>query len=210
MILVVDDKPENRAVLRDMLTELGFPVIEAANGTEALDKVRERKPQVVMTDLVMPTMHGFKLIEQLRAEGYQDVIITFSASVFGSDEQRSLQIGSDAFIKKPVNFDQLTDTLEALLDLEWIYEQAPETEPDAPEGEDKESSSSALPPAVPPKEVIADLLEDAEIGDMYALEEKAAELQLKDQTLAPFATELQELAQNYEIPKIRQWLESLL
>ncbi len=210
LILVVDDKLANRLVLRDMLQEVGFPVIEAANGQLALIKMEESKPQVVMTDLVMPHMHGFKLIEQLRASGYQDVIIAFSASVFETDEQQSIEMGSDAFLKKPVNFDQLTDTLEELLDIEWIYEEATETKPGAPEEEHQAPSLPKRSQAVPSKDVIAELLEDAEIGDMYAIEEKAAELAQQEQNLAPFATELQELAQNYEIPKIRQWLESLL
>ena len=210
LMLVVDDKPANRMVLSDMLTSIGFCVIEATNGKDALDKVQESKPQVIITDLVMPQMHGFQLIEQLRALGYQGVIIAFSASVFETDEQRSLQMGSDAFLKKPVSFDQLTDTLEALLDIEWIYEKAAETEPEAAEGEHQAPSLREESQAVPSKEVIAELLQDAEIGDMYAIEEKAANLEQQEQHLAPFATKLQELAQNYEIPKIRQWLESLL
>ena len=123
-ILVVDDKSENRAVLVDMLTSLGFIVYEATDGQEALAKVLKIKPQVIMTDLVMPVMHGFDLIKQLRASASNDVvIIAFSASVFDKDERQALEVGRNAFLRKPINFDKLTESLERHpLGIEWIYD----------------------------------------------------------------------------------------
>jgi len=64
--LVVDDRWENRAVILNLLEPLGFIVIEAENGQEGLDKMRESLPDLVITDLAMPVMDGFELLKYLR------------------------------------------------------------------------------------------------------------------------------------------------
>ena len=221
-ILVVDDKSENRAVLVDMLTPLGFIVYEATNGQDALAKVLKIKPQVVMTDLVMPVMHGFKLISQLRASASDEVvIIAFSASVFDKDERQALEVGSNAFLRKPINFDKLTETLEQQLGYEWIYDsedspvlasqaQVKDMPGEDSKGERLAESNSQPPLTIPPAQLLTELQELAEIGDMMAIRRTASQLAEQDNAFEPFANQLQELAQGYQIPKIRQWIASLL
>ena len=127
-ILVVDDKWSNRALLVDLLTGLGFDVHEATNGEEALAKIGQINPQVIMTDLVMPQMDGFELIRQLRANPIfkETLIIALSASVFEEDEQKSLTAGSDAFVRKPIDALELFEILRQHLAVEWIYESVAE------------------------------------------------------------------------------------
>ncbi|MCP4399087.1 MAG: response regulator, partial [bacterium] len=82
-ILLADDNEINRAVLNDLLSPLGFQLLEADNGKEALEMACEHQPDVILMDIVMPVMGGLTAIRQLRAlpEFEQPVIIAISASV---------------------------------------------------------------------------------------------------------------------------------
>jgi CheY-like chemotaxis protein len=122
-ILVVDDVAENRQLLLDFLTPLGFKVEQAASGDEVLFKLQTFAAAAVITDLMMPGMDGFELVEYLRQIewGYRPVIIAASASVFAEDAQRSLDLGCDAFLPKPIVFADLLATLERYLNLTWHY-----------------------------------------------------------------------------------------
>jgi len=87
-ILVVDDKQGNRAVYVDLLSPLGFDVIEATNGQEGLDKATEYRPDVIVADLIMPVLDGFEMIRRIRQSALlkDTMIIAASASVFEEDQ----------------------------------------------------------------------------------------------------------------------------
>ena len=67
-ILIVDDKPVNRQFLATLLGYRGHCLLEAEDGAEALERARAELPDLIITDLLMPTMDGYELIRQLRAE----------------------------------------------------------------------------------------------------------------------------------------------
>ncbi|MFN6484931.1 MULTISPECIES: response regulator [unclassified Nostoc] len=127
-ILIVDDKWENRSVVMNLLDEIGFEIIEASDGQEGLDKAMQFLPDLIITDLTMPVMDGFELTRRLRQqEEFQDLtIIVSSASVFESDQHKSLGVGADDFLPKPVHADDLLQKLEKYLQIEWVYETVPE------------------------------------------------------------------------------------
>ncbi|MBT0664719.1 response regulator [Geobacter pelophilus] len=112
-ILVVDDLPSNRALLREMLEPLGFIVAEAANGKEAVDKTLALKPRVVLMDLVMPDMNGEEATRTIRSSCQKEppVIIGISASAFDTQKQQFLDSGIDAFIAKPFREQELYEVL---------------------------------------------------------------------------------------------------
>src|SRR6185503_6634703 len=85
-VLVVDDIAENRAVLRDLLYEVGFNTCEATSGQEAMDTARSRRPDLVLMDIVMPDMSGLEAIRGLRQIGGMErlPIIAVSASATSS------------------------------------------------------------------------------------------------------------------------------
>ncbi|ACC79935.1 response regulator [Nostoc punctiforme] len=127
-ILIVDDRWENRSVVMNLLDEIGFEIIEASDGQEGLDKAMQFLPDLIITDLTMPVMDGFELTRRLRQQQeFQDLtIIVSSASVFESDQHKSLGVGADDFLPKPVHADDLLQKLEKYLQLEWVYETVPE------------------------------------------------------------------------------------
>ncbi|HEY9668568.1 MAG TPA: PAS domain S-box protein, partial [Coleofasciculaceae cyanobacterium] len=122
-VLVVDDKWENRSVLVNLLSPLGFEVVEAIDGQECLDQALEQKPDVVLLDMVMPEMDGFETVKRLRQlpSLNEVVVIATSASTFPDDRQKCLAVGCNGFVPKPVKAQKLLEQLRKHLGLEWVY-----------------------------------------------------------------------------------------
>ena len=102
--LVVDDRDENRYLLRALLEAHGFSVEEAQNGVEALEKARREKPEILISDLLMPVMDGYTLLREWKADAaLRDVpFIVYTATYTEpKDEKLALDMGADAFIVKP-------------------------------------------------------------------------------------------------------------
>ncbi|MGB1252099.1 MAG: response regulator, partial [Candidatus Promineifilaceae bacterium] len=118
-VLIVDDKPGNRTVLADLLQPLGFAVTEVEDGEIALAHLQNRRPDLVLTDLVMPRLDGFELVRRVRQQPQlADLpIIALSASVLERD--RSLAV--DAFLLKPIDTHLLLETIKTVLNIEWLY-----------------------------------------------------------------------------------------
>ncbi|MFA5891451.1 MAG: response regulator [Actinomycetota bacterium] len=110
-ILVVDDEPDVRFLLRMIFQGAGHSVVEARNGLVALDCVREAKPSVVVTDLMMPVMDGRELIERLRSDPQMAAvpILLISASPING-------VGADAVLKKPFRSADLLALIQDLLE----------------------------------------------------------------------------------------------
>ena len=212
-ILLVDDKWENRTVLVRLLEEIGFKIIEASNGQEALNLATKNKPDLVITDLVMPVMDGFEMIRQVRrSPDLQDtVIIVTSASVFSKDETKSLETGGNDFLPKPIHYDSLLAKIEKHLGIEWIYEEESLPKMSVLTEIDNIDKSATLNPTAlliaPPSEEIEILFDLAMQGNINSIVERAMALELQDIKLLPFATELQKLANEFQIKKIKELIK---
>jgi CheY-like chemotaxis protein len=125
-LLLIDDKWENRAILVNLLSPLGFTVTEACNGAEGVEIAKQMHPDLIITDLVMPVMDGFEAVRRIRQypELQNTAIIAASASVFDYHQQESRDAGCNDFIAKPIRLDLLLEKIRELLQLTWIYEQA--------------------------------------------------------------------------------------
>ena len=120
-MLIVDDIAANRAVLRDMLSELNFEVTEAANGQEALRAARLQRPDIILMDIFMPEMDGLEVIRHLRRTPQFSTIpiIAVSASASNSDAATCVAAGANAFVAKPVVEAELLAEIGSLLRLQW-------------------------------------------------------------------------------------------
>ncbi len=200
-ILVVDDRWENRSVAGNLLAPIGFEVEEASNGKEGLEKATYWQPDVVITDLVMPEMDGFELINNLRELLQKDiVIIASSASVFEAEQQRSLDTGANSFLPKPVQVESLLELLSRHLKLEWVYEEKSQTASNT-------SSSEIIPPS---DEILRHLHLVAKKGDVYAIIDEVKKLQEIDDNLTPFAQKIIHLAENFQLKPLRQLIKEYL
>ncbi|MDZ8106136.1 MAG: ATP-binding protein [Nostoc sp. DedQUE12a] len=205
-ILMVDDRWENRTVITNLLQPLGFNVVDASNGQEGLEKAIALKPDLIITDLLMPEMDGFELIQHLRqTPEIQDVkIIVSSASVFESDQHRSLQAGGNKFLSKPVQADELFQQLESLLNLVWIYKQSQPEEVEPKQAKTANSQSTQLIPPSP--EVLQELVTLAIKGNFNAIVKRADRLEETDTNFTLFASELRQLARQFDEDLILSFL----
>lgn len=102
--LIVDDKDENLYLLRVLLQSNGWDVHEAHHGAEALIKARQRRPNLIVSDLLMPIMDGYTLLRYLRADQtLSDVPFIVYTATYGepADERLAMEMGADAFVLKP-------------------------------------------------------------------------------------------------------------
>lgn len=122
-ILIADDKVYNRMVFINLLQPLGFNLLEAEDGAQAIARARHDQPDAILMDLAMPVLIGFEAVQTLRQDATtaKMVIIGASASVFDAEKRGGMIAGCDAFISKPVDVAELCATLERVLQLEWTY-----------------------------------------------------------------------------------------
>jgi two-component system response regulator MprA len=114
-ILVVDDDPKIRTVVRRGLAYEGYRVVEAASGEEGLEKAREHLPDLVILDVMMPGIDGFEVTRRLRAAGDEVAILMLTARDEVKDRVGGLEIGADDYLVKPFNFEELLARVHALL-----------------------------------------------------------------------------------------------
>ncbi|MEL7363866.1 MAG: response regulator, partial [Bacteroidota bacterium] len=206
-VLVVDDKLVNRSLLAGVLAPLGFEVVEAENGLDALQQAEAARPDVVLMDLVMPVLDGFEATRRLRAmPGLEAVpIVALSASAFSTTERKSLALGCDAFLPKPVEIDALLDTLDHLLDLTWADDPDPATDSSL---EDAESDPA---PVAPPTPEDATVLYDLALrGDIQRLKDALNEADQQERHGAAFRAQLRTLAVRFRMQEIRATIEPYL
>ena len=104
MILIVDDNPQNLSLLRTLLERHGYGVTAAANGEEALEKARRQRPDLILSDILMPVMDGFALCRDwMRDDGLNDVPFVFFTATYKDikDEKFALGLGAERYIVKP-------------------------------------------------------------------------------------------------------------
>jgi CheY-like chemotaxis protein len=109
-ILVVDDEPDLRFVLRRFFTRAGHEVTEAGDGAAALALVHQSPPDLVVTDMMMPVMGGVELIRRLRADP-----VTAAIPILSVSGDRHLAVGADAALAKPYQRAEIIAAAEGLL-----------------------------------------------------------------------------------------------
>ena len=226
-VLIIDDTGENRAILTNLLTPIGFEVLEAADGPAGLRKAAAFQPHLILLDLLMPGMDGFEVARRLRkletgnapfdyaqgdacsecrrtghGERSRTTIIAVSADTLAVTRQKSLAAGCDDFLPKPFDFQEILATLQRHLALEWIYAASP-AQPAA-------TTETAPPLVLPALDELAALVKFAQLGNIMKIRQCAEEMLQRDPQLRPFAVKLKQFAQEYRIDYIRRWLTGLI
>jgi CheY-like chemotaxis protein len=116
-ILVVDDDDVIRQLITVNLELEGFDVVQAVDGLDALEKVKQANPQVVTLDVMMPRLDGWEAAARLRADPQTAhvKVILLSARAQEADLQRGERIGVDAYLTKPFDPDELIETVRRLV-----------------------------------------------------------------------------------------------
>lgn len=123
-ILVVDDVELNRTLLSDMLKPLGFEVLHASDGAQALERVQASPPDLILMDLAMPVMDGLEATRRIRwgDQGAEVPIVALSAHASDSDHAGAIGAGANAFMVKPFDRQALLAVMANLLQLQWMYD----------------------------------------------------------------------------------------
>ncbi|MEG3860296.1 ATP-binding protein [Microcoleus sp. herbarium12] len=205
-ILVIDDRRENRAVLRGMLQPLGFKLAEADDGHTGLDTALQMRPDLIITDVMMSGMNGLEMTRRLRhlPDFAQTPIIASAASLSQVDVQDAIDAGCNGFFPKPIDFTGLLSELQRHLELQWIYQLAPQT---------VESSVTASQTAdwiVPPATELKALYRAAQDGFMADIQQEADRLKQLDRQYVPFANKMLELSQRFDDEAILNLLQPYL
>ncbi|OKH31055.1 hypothetical protein NIES2119_29660 [[Phormidium ambiguum] IAM M-71] len=202
-ILIVDDREINHQVLVDLLVPLGFEVAQANNGYEGLKLLEQFKPDLIITDLVMPEMNGFEFIRNIRAlaNGDDFIILASSASSLEAERQNSLEAGCTEFITKPIDINLLLNRLQKYLQLTWIYE------PDyGIEKSTQEPDQVIIPP---PYEELFKLYRASRIGHIKEILSEALRIKNLDPRYAGFADRVIELAKNFKDSEVLAMLHQM-
>lgn len=119
-VLVVDDVPLNILLIKKMLSQYTFEIRTATGGQQALDAIAQKKPNLVLLDLMMPGIDGFEVIRRVRAdEKTKDLpIIIISALNSEQDISKGFQLGANDFINKPIIMEKLLSSVSTQINLQ--------------------------------------------------------------------------------------------
>ncbi|MFO8112373.1 MAG: response regulator [Desulfosalsimonadaceae bacterium] len=196
---MADDRSENRTILRDMLSPMGFEIIEAANGREAVAIARERMPDLILMDLLMPEMNGIEAVQILKRDPVTAGIpvVAVSASVYDQTQAESICAGCVGFLSKPVDLDALISILRDRLDLDWKED-----------GTVSDSTTPADPIAPSPlPQAFHHLREAARIGDVQEVLRETGKLRDRFPEHRVFISRIHELAAGFEILALQRLLD---
>jgi CheY-like chemotaxis protein len=145
-VLIVDDNPQNVELLAAFLESLPVRIFTASDGIEALRKVQEHNPDLILLDVMMPHMSGFQVCERIKSDPKTrdiQVLMVTALNELG-DIERATECGTDDFVSKPVNKFELHTRVKSLLkvrhlksELERALTYLNEMEQDTPDDEPK-------------------------------------------------------------------------
>jgi CheY-like chemotaxis protein len=148
-LLIVEDQPENRLLLRRILNPLGFELREAVNGQEAVELFEQWQPHLIWMDIRMPVMDGLEAVRQIRATpaGEGTKIVALTAHALDEESAPIMAAGCDGLVRKPFHEQDLFEALAQHLHLKFIYESAArqESREETPELAVRPEQLDALP-----------------------------------------------------------------
>lgn len=199
-ILVVDDREENRILMRKLLEEVGFAVQEAANGQEAIEVHTHWHPHLIFMDMRMPVMDGYEATRRIKAtlQGQATAIVALTASALEENRTVSLSVGCDDFVRKPFHDADIYDTLVRHLNVRYIYADQDQTA----KQRETASSEEALTPqmlAALPAAWLAQLRDAAARARGDLVLELAAHIEAEH---APVATALTQFVDEFQFDRI--------
>jgi len=196
-ILVVDNEEVDRMLLVSVLEPLGFELLQAASGHEALERIAAFAPDAILMDLAMPGIDGWATIRAIRAQHLSDAPVAIvSGNAFDKELENDVGVRPEDFVLKPVRVQELLDWLGDRLALQWV-----EATPDeAPEPAVK--SHWVLPPLAQ----IDALIELVALGYPRGIQRKLDEIEGDNVAHASFVAHLRGLARNFQLDALSRIL----
>lgn len=114
-ILIIDDSTFQRRILSSLLEETGHSVLEATNGREGLDTALREKPDLIITDLLMPELDGFSFLREAKKAGLATPFLILTSDIQTATRDRCLALGASGVLNKPVKKDSLSKMVNLML-----------------------------------------------------------------------------------------------
>ena len=116
-ILVIEDNPDNRTLIIDLISTLDYQVLEARDGVEGVETALEEIPDLILMDLSLPQKDGWEATRELKANSSTaDIpIIALTAHAMMGDRERALEVGCDDYVTKPINMMELIEKIRHFL-----------------------------------------------------------------------------------------------
>ncbi|TCS39007.1 hybrid sensor histidine kinase/response regulator [Reinekea marinisedimentorum] len=197
-ILVVDDIEDQRMLVKNILSPLGFNLLLAESAEAALKLAASEKIHLFILDITMPETSGWQLAIQLRKHNIRSPIMMLSANIHELEKSNMLAQYHNDYLSKPVSRKELLAKLTNLLPIEWTYQNTATSE--------HERTSHNL--IIPAKEELKKLRELAEIGFMTAFNEKMEALMHSGNASKSFFAPLQSSLQQCHFEKIVNYLDA--
>src|SRR5580704_10552975 len=195
-VLIADDIEDNRQLLSQLLTPVGFEIRLATNGKEAIQEFEQWRPHLILMDFRMPVMDGHEAIRRIRAltGGEVPKIIAVTASAMDDNRQELMEIGADDFIGKPFREAELFQKIHAHVGVEYHYAEDPTA---AAQEEAAELTSESL--AAWPQDLIDPMSEAVITADLDQLLARIQEVEARDPRIAQG---LRRLAEGFQYQKL--------
>lgn len=199
-ILVTDDDPVHRDLLREVLTPLGFILLSAPDGAGCLALAQHCRPDLFLLDISMPAMDGWAVAEALRASGHHQArILMVSASALEAHGAPLAQPFHDGYLMKPIDIPRLLETIRQLLKLEWQYG----------------SNGAAVPlwrpetGSKPPLRHVEALIGLGQIGYVKGIQLKLDEIGSEHPEHADFVAQMRSLVDRFDLDQYMTTLKTL-
>lgn len=114
-ILIVDDSRTSRRILRNLLIEEGYDVVEAENGEEGIQKYKDENPDMVTMDITMPVMDGLQALKEIKDFDSAAKVIMVTAAGQESKVMEAVKLGAAEFVTKPFEKDKIVDTVRKVV-----------------------------------------------------------------------------------------------
>ena len=199
-ILVTDDDPTQRDLLREVLTPLGFILLSAPDGAACLTLAQHCRPDLFLLDISMAGMDGWTVAETLRSTGHHQArILMVSASALEAHGTPLAQPFHDGYLMKPIDIPRLLETIRQLLKIEWQYQTdqiiVPHWKP--------ESGSR------PPVEHVEELIGLGQMGYIRAIQGKLDEIAADHPEHADFVAQMRALIDRFDLDQYMATLKTL-
>jgi signal transduction histidine kinase/ActR/RegA family two-component response regulator len=199
-ILITDDDPVQRDLLREVLTPLGFILLSAPDGPACLSLSQHCRPDLFLLDISMAGMDGWTVAETLRSTGHHQArILMVSASALEAHGAPLAQPFHDGYLMKPIDIPKLLESIRQLLKLEWQYETdqiaVPHWRPDTG--------------SRPPVKDIEELIDLGQMGYIRAIQVKLDEIEANHPEHTAFVSQMRSLIDRFDLDQYMASLKTL-